>query len=233
MIRSRTGTLLICLTLILLPFNASATEEKVRDQVSFQVEVGRDVENDRAMAVMYVTAEDKRAAGLADAINQAMSWALQQALANNAVTSRSGTYQTYPVYDEKKIVRWRGRQELQLESEDVGQLSQLIGILQSRLQIQSMRFTVSPERRQKVEDTLIEQAMKGFQARAEIVRKSLGAKGYELREVSIRSSARPPEVPLRAEGVAMMHRAAVQQPGLESGTSHLSIVAAGSIRLIR
>jgi len=233
MMQMKAATLWMFLVLLAPLVAAANDEEKVLDQVSFQVEVGRDVENDRAMAVMHVTAEDKRAAGLADTINQAMNWALQQALANKAVTSRSGTYQTYPVYDEKKIVRWRGRQELQLESEDVDQLSRLIGTLQSRLQIQSMRFTVSPQRRQKVEDALIAEAMTAFQARAEIVRKALGAKGYELREVAIRSSARPPEVPLRAEGVSMMHRASVEPPGMESGTSRLSIVAAGSIRLIR
>ena len=75
-------------------------------------------------AILNVTAEALKPAKLADTINSTMSWALQQARANQEVKSRSGAYQTYPVYEDKKIVRWRGRQELQLESRDVDQLSE-------------------------------------------------------------------------------------------------------------
>jgi len=119
---------------------AAATETaSTEDQVSFQVEVGREVGNDRMVAILNVTAEEKKPAVVADKINSTMAWALDQARANKQVTSRSGNYQTYPVYDEdRKIARWRGRQELQLESQDVDQLSQLVGTLQSRLQMQSL-----------------------------------------------------------------------------------------------
>jgi predicted secreted protein len=217
-------------------FSATAAAETAvaEDQVSFQVEVGRDVGNDRMLAILNATAEEKKPADLADRINSTMTWALEQARANKQVTLRSGSYQTYPVYGEnRKIVRWRGRQELQLESQDVDQLSQLVGTLQSQLQMQSLQFSVSHDRRQQVENELIEQALEAYQARAEIVRKSLGAKTYRLMDINIHSAGRSPVIPMRAEAVSTMSRSSVSKPALEQGTSRVDVQVSGKIRLLR
>ena len=217
-------------------FSATAAAETavVEDQVSFQVEVGREVGNDRMLAILNATAEEKKPADLADRINSTMAWALDQARANKQVTLRSGSYQTYPVYGEnRKIVRWRGHQELQLESQDVDQLSQLVGTLQSQLQMQSLQFSVSHDRRQQVENELIEQALEAYQARAEIVRKSLGAKTYKLLDINIHSTGRSPVIPMRAEAVSTMSRSSVSKPALEQGTSRVDVQVSGKIRLLR
>jgi len=209
---------------------AAATETAVtEDQVSFQVEVGREV-----VAILNVTAEEKKPAVVADKINSTMAWALDQARANKQVTSRSGSYQTYPVYDDdRKIVRWRGRQELLLESQNADQLSQLVGILQSRLQMQSLQFSVSPDRRRQAENELIEQALAAYQARAEIIRKSLGAKTYKLMDINIHSVGRGPIVPVRAAAVSTLSRSSVSKPALEQGTSRVNVQVSGKIRLLR
>jgi predicted secreted protein len=210
-----------------------ADSEQAEDQVSFQVEVGRDVDNDRVTAILNVTAEALKPAKLADTINSTMTWALQQARANQKVISRSGAYQTYPVYEEKKIVRWRGRQELQLESQDVDQLSELVGTLQSRLQMQSLQFSVSPDKRRQVEDQLIEQALAAYQQRADIIRKSLAAQDYMLLEVNIHTAEQDRPIPVRAEAVSMLSRSSVTQPAMEQGTSRVNVRASGKIRLLR
>ncbi len=231
--RMRRLVLMCCpIALLLLPPAVLADSAAIEDQVSFQVEAGQEVANDRVVAVLSTTAEGGKPARLAEDINAAMSWALQQARASDKVSSRSGSYQTFPVYDKGKIVRWRARQELQLESRDVEQLSGLVGTLQSRLQVQSIQFSVSPDTRRKVEDTLIEQALAAFQARADIIRKSLGAKGYRLLDINIHSAGRGP-VPLRAEmATSRVNRASVQ-PALEQGTSRVTVQASGKIRLLR
>jgi len=229
-------SLFLYLYLASVVFSATAAAETAvaEDQVSFQVEVGREVGNDRMLAILNATAEEKKPADLADRINSTMAWALDQARANKQVTLRSGSYQTYPVYgDNRKIVRWRGRQELQLESQDVDQLSQLVGTLQSQLQMQSMQFSVSHDRRQQVENELIEQALEAYQARAEIVRKSLGAKTYKLLDINIHSAGRSPVIPMRAEAVSTMSRSSVSKPALEQGTSRVDVQVSGKIRLLR
>ena len=226
--------LLVCTAALVLPSASLADTEQVRDQVSFQVEVGRDVENDRVNAILSVTAEALKPAKLADTINSTMSWALQQASANQKVKARSGAYQTYPVYEDKKIVRWRGRQELQLESRDVDQLSELVGTLQNRLQMHSLQFSVSPDTRRQVEEELTEQALGAFQQRAEIIRKSLGAPDYELMEVKVHTAGQDRPIPvMRAEAASVMSRSSVSPPAMEQGTSRVSVQASGKIRLLR
>jgi predicted secreted protein len=225
--------LFVLLQLSMLPVLAAASDKDiVEDQVSFQVDVERDVENDRAMATLSVTAEDRDPARLAQQINDSMSWALEQLKGQAAIKSRSGTYQTYPVYDERKIVRWRGLQELQLESGDIDRLTRLIGTLQERLQVQSMQFLVSAAKRRDVEAALTEEALAAFQQRAEVIRKSLGASGYRLMEVSVHTGGVRPPVPVRAEAMSVS-RAAVSSPTVEQGTSSVSIQVSGRIRLSR
>lgn len=224
---------LMCSMMLVIPGVSSADDEKPQDQVSFQVEVGRDVENDRVTALMSVTAENKKPAELADIMNSTMQWALDQARGNDKVKTRSGSYQTYPVYDDKKIVRWRGRQELHLESQDIDQLSELIGVLQSRLQMQSLQFSVSPEKRQQVEDQLIEQALSAYQARAGIIQMALGAKGYRLRDVGIHTGGQDPIVPVRMKTASVLRQSSVAEPAMEQGTSRVTVQVSGSIRLLR
>jgi predicted secreted protein len=224
---------LFCTAAFAMPAVSFADSEQAEDQVSFRIEVGRDVENDLVTAILNVTAEALKPAKLADTINSTMSWALEQARANQKVKSRSGAYQTYPVYEDKKIVRWRGRQELQLESQDVDRLSELVGILQSRLQMQSLQFSVSPDKRRQIEDTLIEQALTAYQQRADIIRKSLGAQGYTLLEVDIHTAGQDRPMPVRAEAVSMLSRSSVSQPAMEQGTSRVNVQVSGKIRLLR
>jgi len=157
--KSMLGALMISLMLSLAPALAETpNQDLIEDQVSFQVEVERDVENDRALATLSATAEDRDPARLAQQINDAMAWALEQLAGQAGIDSRTGTYQTYPVYDDRRIVRWRGLQELHLESGDIDQLARALGKLQERLQVRSMQFRVSAVRRRDVESALTEEA---------------------------------------------------------------------------
>lgn len=212
---------------------AHANETPVTDRISFRVEVGREVQNDRVTALLQAHAEGRDAARLADEINDAMSWALQQVKDVKDVTSQSGNYRTYPVYDKRKIVNWRGAQELRLESHDVPALTRLLGTLQERLQMQSMQFSVSPVARDAVEDELIAEALAAFGKRASLIAGSLKADGYELLDVSINSTGHPPVIPMRMESAARVSAASVAPPAVEQGSSRISVQVNGSIRLLR
>jgi predicted secreted protein len=224
----------VMMSLALLPQPAAADNDMPEDQVSFQVEAERKVENDRALAVLAVTAENRDPAQLAGRINDTMGWALQQLAQRPAITPSSGAYQTFPVYDDSRIVRWRGRQELRLESADVELLSRTLGVLQERLQIQSLQFSVSPEKRRNVEAGLIEEALAAFRQRAQLIRKALDAESYSLMDVSVHSGGMQRPLPLRAEAMASMSRAAVSSaPAVEQGTSRITVQVSGRIHLLR
>lgn len=225
--------IVMLLQLSIFPIVAVASDKEIiEDQVSFQVDVERDVENDLATALLSVTVEDRDPAKLAQQINDSMAWALKQVQAQTAIKSHSGTYMTYAVYDERKIVRWRGVQELQLESGDIDRLTRLIGALQERLQVQSMQFLVSPARRRDVESALTEEALAAFQQRADVIRKSLGASSYRLMDVNVNTGGLRPPMPMRAEAMSMS-RAAVASPAVEQGTSSVTVQVSGRIHLVR
>jgi predicted secreted protein len=208
-----------------------AADEAARyNQIHFQVERSRPVENDRMQAVLSVTAEDEHAARLADQINRTTAWALQIAKAQRKVEMRTANYQTYPVYDKNKIRRWRGTQELVLEGNDFAALSNLIGQLQERLQVTSINFSLSPTQRATAEDELITQALEAFKQRAELVRKQLAARSSRIVDVFIDTGlGQPPPIVRRAGAMAAAE--AVAPPAVEGGTSTLTVTVRGVIQL--
>ena len=208
---------------------AMAADEAARyNQIHFQVERSRPVENDRMQAVLSVTAEDDNAARLADQINRSMDTALKTAKTRSKVEVRTGSYRTYPVYNKEKIQRWRATQELWLDSSDFAELGSLIGQLQERLQVTSINFSVSSARRAAVEDELITQALDAFKQRAELVRKQLAAKSYRIVDVSFNTAGGQPVPMMRG---LVMEAASVAPPALEAGTSTLSVNVGGIIEL--
>lgn len=209
------------------PINAA--EEALRyNQVHFQVERTRAVDNDRMQAVLSTTAEDDNTARLADQINKTMDWALKAAKTKTKIEVRTGGYRTHPVYDKDKIRRWRATQELIIEGSDFAELGGLIGQLQERLQVTSINFSVSAEKRRAVEDDLIAQSLEAYKQRAELVRKQLAAKSYRIVDISINTGGGQP-VPLM-RGLAM-ESASVAPPALEAGTSTLTLIVGGTIEL--
>jgi predicted secreted protein len=215
---------------LLAPAVRAADETPLR-RVEFSVQGSRDVANDWARAVVGVTDEDEDAARLADRVNQAMSWAGERARAKPGVVAKTGGYATHPVNDPRRGERrfWRASQDLVLESADARALSELVGELQSRLLLRSLDFTVSPERRRKVEDELIDEALAAFSARAERVRTRLGARGYEIGQISISTSGQLPPIPVMR--AMEMDARQVAAPAFEPGTSELVVNVTGSIVL--
>lgn len=222
----------VVLTLGLVTTDHAAAAEPARyNQIHFQVERSREVDNDRMHAVLGVTAEDDSAARLADQINRTMDWAVKIAKGRPKVEIRTGSYRTYPVYDKDKIRRWRATQELVLEGTDFAALSTLVGQLQERLQVTSINFSLSSARRAAVEDELITQALEAFKQRAELVRKQLAGKGYRIVEGVLSTNGGQP-VPIM-RGMAAMKPAAesVTPPTVQAGTSTLTVTVDGVIEL--
>lgn len=206
----------------------AADEAPLRyNQIHFQAERSRPVDNDRMHATLYVTAEDADAARLAGEINRTMDWALKAAKSKTRVQAHTTGYRAYPV--KEKLKRWRATQELQLESSDFAELGGLIGQLQERLQVGAIHFSISPERRKLVEDELITQALDAFKQRAELVRRQLAAKGYRLVDISINTGGGPQPVPMMRG--AFMESASVSPPAVEAGTGTLSVNVGGTIEL--
>lgn len=212
-----------------------ALAEEPLDRVRFGVERTREVDNDWASATIGVTHEDGDPARLAARINEDMTWALAIAKSGEKMEVRTGGYRTHPVSDPKRgrITRWRGGQDLVIESGDAAALSAMLGRLQERLQLRNIQQSVSETLRKQVEDELIAEVVEAYEARATRMAKLMGARGHQLIELNLDSPGAPPPVYLQTRGRAMAMEADMAPPPIEGGTSTLRMGASVLISLER
>ena len=222
--------LLVMLCLVAGPYGIAAGSDTLSyDQVEFTVQTETELSNDLAEIVLAAQAEHSDPAQVGKDINDTMAWALNHVHGSADITANSGSYQTYPVYDKTRLDHWRGIQTLVLRSKQIAALNSLVGKLQQRLQVQNMRFRVSPDQQQASESRLIDQALDQFKARALRIQERLGAKDYKIVSLKIGTSAAPPPFPL--ERMAMAGVKSSPPVASEAGTSRQSLSLRAVIQL--
>jgi predicted secreted protein len=220
----------ILLALLFVPLAAAAqAPETLFNLVSLSAEADREIPNDLLTATLAAEAEGSDPAQLADGVNRAMQRALSTALAVKSVKARSGAYQTLPVYEKSRVVRWRVRQELRLESADFPAATELIGKLQASLMVTGMNLSVSAEARRKAENALIAEALAAFEERARVVQDAMKAKGYRVRDLQVSPGGSSPPRPMLAMASRVLHEAA--PPVVEPGSTRILITVSGTIQL--
>lgn len=223
--------LILIMTLLLLaPVGGASASDGVEglNRIEFQVRAEREAANDLSQATLVAEYEHTDPARLAAEINRTMAWALERVRAAEDVRARSGSYRTWPIYDQRRITRWRASQELTLESAQPERLNTLIGGLQERLQVRDMRFTVSPEQQRKLEESLTGEALDRFRQRAGALAERLGARGYDIVRLQVLDDGgRPPPMPM-ARMMAMAEDVAVAS---EPGTSRIGVTVHAVIQL--
>lgn len=219
---------LAAVLLLVLPLAALAHEEHepLFNLVSLSAQAEREVANDLLSAVLAAEAEGTDAAKLAADVNRKMARALKAAQGVRGVRARSGGYQTWPVSEKGRIVRWRVRQELRLESADFAAATALIGRLQQELVVAGLAATVSDEARHRAENALTAEALAAFEERARVVRDAMKVKGYRVQALQIGGGGGAPRPML-----AMQSRAEGAAPAVEPGTSRLQVSVSGTIQL--
>ncbi|MEJ1353820.1 MAG: SIMPL domain-containing protein [Candidatus Sedimenticola sp. (ex Thyasira tokunagai)] len=226
-------TLIRTLALLLLSLSAAVSGEEAAltyDRVTLSATAGEEVENDTLKAVMYIQKEGRDTERLTREVNRAVSSAVEQAKKREGIKVQTLDYTTNPVYKKSTISGWRVRQSISLESHDSSLLSKLIGTLQKQLEVGSVAYTLSPERRQVVENQLISEALAHFSERAKLISSEMGRSGYRLVEMSINSGshAAPRPIPMRAR---LLEMSSAAPPTLEAGTRRVEISISAMIEL--
>ncbi len=200
------------------------------DRVSLRAERSRQVANDRIQAQFGYTLEDHDSVELQYRMNEIMGWATEVATHYEDVRAQTGGYRTFPVYDKnQQISHWRATQELRIESTNMDRITELVRVLQTRVTLQSVNFSVSPGERERIENELIAEAIGAFKARADLVREGLGAGSYKIVHLDIQTSGTVPSPrQIRAMGAMMEAKSA---PVLEPGTSTVTVGVDGKLQL--
>ena len=210
--------------------------------VNLEATATKDVSNDLATATLFIELTDTDPSRLAEKVNQTLNAALKRVKQDSTVQSGGTGYATYPVYNNKtnKQEGWRGRGELRLTSRDFPTLSRLLGQLQQPLstglplQLSGIRYGVSDEARKQTEDVLIEQSMKAFRQRADLVRTGFDGASWKMVNINVNAQSFAPQPqPMMAK--AMLMRAGAAEDAapapLEGGDSKLSVTVSGSIQI--
>lgn len=213
------------------PITATAETEATYNRVSFQDSATREVENDRMVAVLFAQAEGPNAVQPADEVNRAMDWALALAADDPVIEAQTLGYRSSAIYKDARIRGWRVRQSVRLESGDSRTLGDLAGRLQERLQIESIGYQISEERRREVTAELTKEALERFGVRASAVTKALGRRDYRLVRLNINDNQAPP-VPVMRAMVAEARAGAMPAPArIDAGTQRVTVNVDGEIEL--
>jgi len=223
----------ITLVFILLSFNFPAhAESNQYNRVDFQIETARNVTNDLLIANMSTEIQDKQPALVAQQVNAAINNALKKSSAFNDVKVSSGNLSTRPVYGKNnRIDAWRGNAEIRLESRDFKAAGELIMQLQQHMQLVSVQFTVAPDTRAQIENELIVEAIKKFQARASAIRTAMGASSYRNVSLTINSDGMPATYPKSLMRGAMAMDTTIPAPEFAAGDSRMVVKVSGIIEL--
>lgn len=206
-------------------------------RVGFSTEVAREIPNDQMNAILSVELSDKDASRLTQQMATLMNDALKKAAAFPAVKTTSGSQNTWPIYGagfttSSKLEGWRGRAEIRLESKDFKATSELIAKLQDKLQLNGVTFSVSPDTRRKVEETMTGEAIAAFRARAETVRSAWNVKGYRLVDMNLGAAGgHMPYMPMMRAMKSMDAAESVPAQDMAGGDTRLVVNVSGSIEL--
>ncbi len=200
------------------------------DRINYQVSAVEEVENDTLVVVMYSERSGQKPSAIADEVNRSISWAIDLAKKSSGINIQTLHYRQDPLYTNQSISGWKVRQSIRLESTEVASLSALVGKMQSRLSVASLRYTVSPVRRNKVERRLIAAALDRFKSRGDQIKGELGRTGYRIVNIDVITSGQSP-APVRMRTATLMESSAVAAPSIEPGAQSVRVQVSGTIEL--
>lgn len=215
------------LMLIFLPFPALAATEFPARQIQLSVvDQPYQVTNTVMSAMLQATASGKNTAELADAVNKKTHWALQQVHAVQGVQIQSNEYQTQPDYTDGKRSGWTVKQNLQITATNLTDFDRVLGKLQSRLELVSLKSEPALAARDAAEQVASHQAIARFRKRAMAACGDFGYADMRLNTVQILAK--------RASTVPGVMMAATARSPVESapGESALSVEVSGSVQCV-
>ncbi|MFK7891076.1 MAG: SIMPL domain-containing protein [Granulosicoccus sp.] len=168
--------------------HAQPTYETLYDVYRLSSEASVEVDNDRMVATLVVEEEHEDASALANELNLVMSWAVEILQPYETIAVRSRDYQTSPRYENstaRRLIGWRAKQIIELETDDFIAAGKAIAQLQEKLKVQNIRLSVKPSTRKTATDILIENALNSFKERAQQVQRNMNSSSYRILDVDI------------------------------------------------
>ncbi|HQR12587.1 MAG TPA: SIMPL domain-containing protein [Casimicrobiaceae bacterium] len=177
-------------------------------------------------ASLRAESDNADAVAAANVVNARMGKALARARAASGVEASTSGYSSFQVTDKSQVTRWRVAQTLKLESSDFAALSALVSQLQAEggLVVDGTQFSISEASRKKAEDSLTQQAIKSWQARASDAARGLGFDGWRVGNVTIQTGDFVRPQPMFRQSVMA---AGAPPVAMEAGNSDVTVTVTG------
>jgi predicted secreted protein len=211
-----------------LPVNAHEAET-LFNVINLQAEAEREIPNDQMTVILATEHEGSNAASISQDINKDMQWALDIIKTYKDVNSKTGNYQTWPIYNKQTISGWRSSQQVEIRSENMAGLTELVGKLQEQLQVRQMTFSPTDATRKQHENELIEEAMVAFKERVAIVGKHMDQKSHRIVNININSGGYQPPI-MYERAMKTMAMDSSLAPSVEAGMSKITVTVNGSVQ---
>ena len=217
-------------TALALPATGVAHAEAVapaplpQSTVTVSASASASVATDRLQAWLRAEAESADPAAAANQVNTAMARALARVKAVASVKAQTSGYSTQQIGD-KRPLRWRVAQTLTLEGADFAAMATLITRLQDEdgLLVSGTAFSLSAEARRRAEEALTQEAIRGWQERAQRAAQGLGFGGWRPGHVTVQTGEPPHVFPMMRASVG----AAAAPVALEPGSADVSVTVTG------
>lgn len=206
------------------------------NQISLEASASAEVENDTMIVSLYVQEEGSKAVALSQRVNKTINWALEKLKQHKSIKVETESYSTTPVYSKNKIISWRVKQSIQLESKDMSLMSDVLGELQQQLKLNGISFDVSRDKREQQTRLLIDQALTAFNERATQISNKLRQnddkqESYKIVKINVSTSASAAPYRYKTGRVMMAEAAPAVAPEIAKGDQTLTVRVNGTIEL--
>lgn len=208
-------------------------ERKQASNFSFSTKVTRNVKQDLMQATVYSQKSGKSLPELKKSVSQNLNQVLETAKKHSAIEVQAEGISNNVNYNNKgNIEGWQAYGSVSLKSKDFDAMAEVLENLGKDVAIKSIYFSVSPEKVASLEEEMLLEVVKKFQAKAETIQKALGAKQYRLSMVNLQTPSDDGyDFGSRVYAAAseMSFSKSSEEIPLEAGKTTISISASGSV----
>jgi predicted secreted protein len=206
-----------------------------------------EVDQDLLVATLRYEAENKDPRALQNEINTLMKKAVDAARATPDVKVTTQQYYVYPVdpappqpprteTEEKERKKedpiWRGSQSLEIKSIKADDLLELTGKMQEMgLIMNGLSYTLSPDKAQETQDSLMEGALAKLKTKAGRAAKALGKSDAALLEVNVDAGGYYPQPTMMRMDMAAAPMAKMSAPVAAAGQTEITMTVSAKALL--
>jgi predicted secreted protein len=192
-----------------------------------------EVDNDELTVVLSITRDGPRPAALTQSVLGVLTKVTEQVKRVDGVQQQVGDVSAFPIWGPKgKTDQWSARASLVLVSKNLGALAALASELTADMQLSSVNFHLSKEKRKAVEKQLMGDLAAAVNSKSSAVAQAFAFKGYAIQSLNLSEQRQAVAMPMLRMATPMASAMADSVPiPTQAGKSMVSLQAQVTVLL--